>query len=122
MQGCVEGPWESQRPAGTTAYTARAVLVQPRDGRPRAAAAANLTEVILAQVHWALKAGTLHFGRPVVDVLIAADAPSGARMRRGLGSGCSGCRGDRTAERGTQRWRTSFTRCDVYVAGHAAST
>lgn len=83
-------------------------MVDPPGHRARAGAVANLTDVILAQLRTAEAQERLRLN-PIVDVIIACDAP-GARLLAYLGG----------AEKGgvscaTQRWRSSVTRCDVFV-------
>ena len=83
-----------------TLYEASPVVVDPPGGRARAAAVAELQDVIKAQLDAADADGVLRFGGPVVDVLIATDAPV---LHRAVQNAA------------TQRWRASITRCDVFV-------
>jgi hypothetical protein len=73
-------------------YPAVALVVDPPGHRPRAGAVANLTDVVMAQLRSAEAQNRLCLN-PVVDVIIACDAPRSSRVGPGF-SGGGGGRGD----------------------------
>jgi hypothetical protein len=73
-------------------YPAVALVVDPPGHRPRAGAVANLTDVVMAQLRSAEAQNRLCLN-PVVDVIIACDAPRSSRVGPGFSGGGGGWAG-----------------------------